>query len=257
MKNRFKKLPKKRQNSDYWIYGHHAVVGALMNDNRIKYEINFTIEAEKKLFQEVDIKKFTFAKRKKTREEIENLLGGISNHQGICLRVEKLNIPELKEFLGYCNKESSILVLLDQLEDSQNVGAIFRSALAFKLDGVILTHDKSVSENSFLTKAASSGIDKVPFTKIKNISSCIKILKETGYWIYGLEMKAGKSLKEIKFPKKVVIILGSENKGLRKITSSLCDEIINIEINNELESLNVSNTAAIAFYDISNSILEC
>ena len=68
-------------------------------------------------------------------------------------------------------------------------------------------------------------------------------------------MKAGKSLKEIKFPKKVVIILGSESKGLRKITGSLCDEIIKIDINNELESLNVSNTAAITFYSISNSIL--
>ena len=255
MKNRYKKLPKKRQNSDYWIYGHHAVIGALNNDNRVKYELNFTVEAEKKLIQEIDIKKLTFTKRKKTREEIENLLGGISNHQGICLRAERLNIPELKEFLGYCNKNSSIIVLLDQLEDSQNVGAIFRSALAFKLDGVILTHDNSVSENSFLTKAASSGVDKVPFTKIKSISSCIKILKETGYWIYGLEMKAGKSLNEMEFPKKVVIILGSESKGLRKVTSSLCDEIIKIDINNKLESLNVSNTAAIAFYSISNSIL--
>ena len=109
MKNRYKKLPKKRQNSDYWIYGHHAVVGALINENRIKYELNFTIEAEKKLIQEVDIKKFTIVKRKKTREEIENLLGGISNHQGICLRVERLNIPELKEFLAHCNKNLSLI----------------------------------------------------------------------------------------------------------------------------------------------------
>ena len=255
MRNKFIKLPKKRQNSDYWIYGHHAVVGALINDNRVKYELNFTIEAEKKLVQEVDVNKVALLKRKKTREEIENLLGGISNHQGICLRVERLNVPELKEFLTKCDKNCSIIVLLDQLEDSQNVGAIFRSALAFKLDGVILTHDNSVSENSFLTKAASGGIDKVPFTKIKNISSCIKFLKGSGYWIYGLEMKAKKSLKEIKFPKKVVIILGSESKGLRNITSSLCDEMIKIEIDNELESLNVSNTAAIAFYSISNSIL--
>ena len=128
--------------------------------------------------------------------------------------------------------------------------------MAFKLDGIILTQDNSVSENSFLTKAASSGIDKVPFTKIKNISSCIKKLKESGYWIYGLEMSAKKSLKETKFAKKVVIILGSENKGLRKITTSLCDEVIKNDISDELESLNVSNTAAIAFYEISSSTLK-
>ena len=256
MKNRFKKLPKKRHNSDYWIYGHHAVVGAINNNNRVKYEINFTIEAEKKLVQEVDIRKLKFARRHRSREEIENLLGGISNHQGICLKVEKLKMPELSEILTNSDEEHSVIVLLDQLEDSQNVGAIFRSALAFNLDGIILTQDNSVSENSFLTKAASSGVDKVPFTKIKNISSCIKKLKQSGYWIYGLEMNAGKSLKETKFPKKVVIILGSESKGLRKITTSLCDEIIKIDISGELESLNVSNTAAIAFYDISNSILK-
>ena len=88
------------------------------------------------------------------------------------------------------------------------------------------------------------------------MSSCIKKLKESGYWIYGLEMSAEKSLKKTKFAKKVVIVLGSENKGLRKITTSLCDEIIKIDINNELESLNVSNTAAIAFYEISNSTLK-
>ena len=205
--------------------------------------------------QEINIKEFSFIKRMKTREEIENVLGGISNHQGICIRVEKLHLNELKEFLNQFNSDYSIIALLDQLEDSQNVGAIFRSALAFNLDGIILTQDNSVDENSFLTKAASSAIDKVSFTKIKNISSCIKILKESGYWIYGLEMNAGKSLKEIEFPKKVVIILGSEHKGLRKITTSLCDDLIKIDINNELESLNVSNTAAIAFYDISNKIL--
>ncbi len=256
MKNRLKKLAKKRQNSDYWIYGHHAVVGAINNNNRVKYEINFTIEAEKKLIQEIDIKELKFARRHRSREEIENLLGGISNHQGICLKVEKLKMPELQVILDNCNKEHSIIVLLDQLEDSQNVGAIFRSALAFKLDGIVLTQDNSVSENSFLTKAASSGVDKVPFTKIKNISSCIKKLKQSGYWIYGLEMNAAKSLKEMKFAKKVVIVLGSENKGLRKITTSLCDETIKIDISDELESLNVSNTAAIAFYDISNSILK-
>ncbi len=104
MKNRFKKLPKKRQNSDYWIYGHHAVVGAINNNNRVKYEINFTIEAEKKLIQEVDIKELKFAKRHRSREEIENLLGGISNHQGICLKVEKLKMPELEVILDNCNR---------------------------------------------------------------------------------------------------------------------------------------------------------
>ena len=91
---------------------------------------------------------------------------------------------------------------MDQLDDPQNVGAIFRSALAFNIDGIILTNNNSVTENSFLAKTASSAIDKVPFTKIQNISSCIKILKDNGYWIYGLDMKAKKLNNRNKISKK-------------------------------------------------------
>ena len=92
----------------------------------------------------------------------------------------------------------------------------------------------------------------MPFTKIQNISSCIKILKDNGYWIYGLDMKAKSSITEIKFPKKIVFVLGSENKGMRKITDSLCDESLKIKMSDNLESLNVSNTAAIIMFYISN-----
>ena len=124
----------------------------------------------------------------------------------------------------------------------------FRSALAFNIDGIILTDNNSVSENSFLAKTASSAIDKVPFTKIQNISSCVKKLKENGYWIYGLDMKAKSSITDIKFPKKVVFVMGSQSKGMRQITSSLCDENVKIKINNNLESLNVSNAGS--YYDV-------
>ena len=152
------------------------------------------------------------------------------------------------------DQERSIIFLLDQLDDPQNVGAIFRSALAFNIDGIILTDDNSVTENSFLVKTASSAIDKVPFTKIQNISSCIKVLKDNGYWIYGLEMRAQNNITDMKFPKKIVFILGSENKGMRKITSSLCDENLSIKMSDDLESLNVSNSAAIMMFYISSIV---
>ena len=252
MNKRLKKFAKKRQNSDYWIYGHHAVVGALLNENRVKYEVYFTSEAEKKLKNEIKLENINVISVRKTREEIDLLLKGISNHQGVCLRVEKIQIPHLSDFIKNMKKENSVIILLDQLDDPQNVGAIFRSALAFNIDGIILTDNNSVSENSFLVKTASSAIDKVPFTKIQNISSCIKILKENGYWIYGLDMKAKSSITDIDFAKKIVFVMGSESKGMRQITSSLCDENVKIKINNNLESLNVSNAAAIMMFYISN-----
>ena len=256
MSKRSKKLPKKRQNSDYWIYGHHAVVGALMNDERVKYEVYFTIEAEKKLRSEVKLDNIRVNAVKKTRSEIDKLLKGTSNHQGICMRVEKIQTPSFTDFLKRLDRENSVIFLLDQLDDPQNVGAIFRSALAFNVNGIILTNNNSVNENSFLAKAASSAIDKVPFTKIQSISSCLKVLKENGYWIYGLDMDAKSLITDIKFPKKVVFILGSENKGIRKITSSLCDETLRIKMSRKLESLNVSSSAAIMMFYISNPKLK-
>ncbi len=256
MRNKFKKPLKKRQNSKYWIVGHHAVVAALKNKKREKYEIVFTAEAKKKLEKQVNLKDLKIIKKIKNREEIENLLGEKSNHQGICLKANKIANQELKELISNVRSNKSLIVLLDQLEDPQNVGAIFRSALAFKLNGVIMTENNSVNENAFLTKAASGGIDKLPFAKIKNISSCIKLLKDSGYWIYGLDVNTNKTIDQINYPKKVVIVLGSEHRGIRKITSSICDEIIKIEMNNQIESLNVSNTAAIAFFHISKSMID-
>ena len=114
MSKRSKKLPKKRQNSDYWIYGHHAVVGALMNENRVKYEVYFTSEAEKKLKNEIKLETKNVISIKKTRDEIDLLLKGISNHQGICLRVEKIQTPKLSDFIKNLNEERSIIFLRNQ-----------------------------------------------------------------------------------------------------------------------------------------------
>ena len=255
MRNKLKKPLKKRQNSEYWIYGHHAVVAALKNEKREKYEIVCTNEAKKKLEREINFEDLKVIKKIKSREEIEDLIGVKSNHQGICLRASKIPNQELKELIHNIKSEKSLIVLLDQLEDPQNVGAIFRSALAFNLDGVIMTENNSVNENAFLTKAASGGIDKLPFSKIKNISSSLKVLKDSGYWIYGLDVGTDTIIDQVDYPNKVVIVLGSEHRGIRKITSSLCDEIVKIEMNDAIESLNVSNTAAIAFFHISKSMI--
>ena len=154
---------------------------------------------KKKLKNEIKLENINIISIKKTRDEIDLLLKGITNHQGICLRVEKIKTPQLSDLIKNLNKESSIIFLLDQLDDPQNVGAIFRSALAFNIDGIILTNNNSVTENSFLAKTASSALDKVPFIKIQNISSCIKMLKENGYWIYGLDMKSKSLITDIKF----------------------------------------------------------
>ena len=251
MKKRSKKTQKRQQNHVFWIYGYHATVAALKNPNRRKNELLLTVDTRKRLVQEKDLEILSKIKQKiLTRVEIDNLVGKNINHQGVCLSVEKIQKKTIKEFLGDQNQNYSSLVFLDQLEDSQNVGAIFRSALAFNIDGIILTESQSVNENGFIAKSACGGLDKIPFTYISNLSSAIKTLKDNGYWVYGLDGKASKLISEIDFPKKTVLVLGSESEGMRKITSSFCDELIKIKISDELESLNVSNTAAITFYHL-------
>ena len=251
MKNKSRKIPKRQQNSIFWVYGYHATVAALRNINRRKNELLLTTDAQKKIIQEKDLNILSEIKQKiLTRVEIDNLVGKNINHQGICLSVEKMQKRTIKEFISEQDENNSTLVLLDQLEDSQNVGAIFRSALAFNINGIILTENQSVNENGFIAKSACGGLDKVPFTYISNLSSAIKTLKDNGYWIYGLDGKASKLISEIDFPNKTVLVLGSESDGMRKITSSFCDELIKIKISDELESLNVSNTAAVTFYHL-------
>ena len=256
MKNKSRKIPKRQQNSIFWVYGYHATVAALRNPNRRKNELLLTADAQKRLVQEKNLEILSEIKQRiLTRLEIDNLVGKNINHQGICLSVEKIQKKTIKEFLSIQSENNSTLVLLDQLEDSQNVGAIFRSALAFNINGILLTESQSVNENGFIAKSACGGLDKVPFTYISNLSSAIKTLKDNGYWVYGLEGKANKLIDEIDFPNKTVLVLGSESDGMRKITSSFCDELIKIKISDELESLNVSSTAAVVFYHLSRKIL--
>ena len=252
MRNKLKKPLKKRQNSEYWIYGHHAVVAALKNEKREKYEIVFTAEAKKKLDKEVNLENLKLIKKIKNRDEIENLIGEKSNHQGICLKANKIANQELKELISNIKSDNALIVLLDQLEDPQNVGAIFRSAYGLGIDAIILTENQTVSENSFIAKTAAGGLDKIPYTTVTNISSAIKVLQENEFWIYGLDGSSNKIMSDIKFPKKTALVLGSEAEGMRSITKNLCDEVFKININKNLESLNVSNAAAITFFYLNN-----
>ena len=97
------------------------------------------------------------------------------------------------------------------------------------------------------------GLDKIPFTSVPNLSSSIRMLKDNGYWIYGLDGSGESNITQTNFPKKVVFIFGSESNGMRHLTKSLCDVIVKININNDLESLNVSNSAAVLFFHLQNN----
>ena len=171
MKNRSKNKSKSRKNQDQWIYGYHAVIAALKNENRIKYRLIVDEGAKKKLDKEPNFqlpKELTPSIKEKN--EIKKLFDHKVNHQGIALNVEKLPQLKLQDFIkDFLGSEKSTIAILDQLEDSQNVGAIFRSAYGLGIDAIILTDSQSVSENNFIAKTAAGGLDKIPFTTVTNI----------------------------------------------------------------------------------------
>ena len=251
MNKKFNKKAKNQEMSDYWLYGYHACIAAINNANRQKNLLITTKEVAEKLSKKFEIKDFNFDHRILSRQEVDKYLGREMNHQGIGLNVKKIEKENIKNFIKNLPRNISTIAILDQLEDSQNVGAIFRSARAFNVNGIIMTESNSVGENSFVAKTASGALDMIPFTSVNNISNVFKFLKDNGYWIYGLDGESTKILEKTKFPNKIALVLGSESKGMRNITSTLCDELIKININSEIESLNVSNTAAIAFYHLS------
>ena len=254
MRHNNKKSAKKGHNQEYWMYGYHAVAAALSSNSRVKTELLITAETHKRLKSDKITNIPSGLKVSiSQKNEIEHVLGKGFNHQGLCLKVEKKRKLNIEDFLKSQNSDKSNIVILDQLEDTQNVGAIFRSALAFNIDGIILTENQSVGENHFMAKTACGGIDKVSFTTVSNLSTTLRALKDDGYWVYGLDVNSDKTITNTDFAKKSVFIFGSESDGMRHLTKSLCDEIVKIEINNNLESLNVSNSAAILFFNLNKN----
>lgn len=175
---------------------------------------------------------------------MDNLLGADAVHQGIAALVQPLAGYVLEDVLH----RSGVLVILDQVSDPHNVGAILRSAAAFDAIAVIAPKDNSAPETATMAKAASGGLDIVPRISVTNLASAMRALKEEGWWIIGLAGEATQSLSDIKIGAKTVLVLGAEGKGMRRLTGELCDELARLPISPRMESLNVSNAAVLALY---------
>lgn len=228
-----------------WLYGYHPVTAALSNPERTVIRLLMTKDTAAELT-------FSFGKEltyeSVTRADLESLLPKGAVHQGIAAFVSTL--PEFYvEDLP--DKDKSIVVLLDQVTDPHNVGAILRSAAAFDADAVLITERNAPEATGVLAKSASGSLELVPLITVSNLARTMKELKDRGYWCVGMDGSADKTLKEADLPQKVVLVMGSEGYGLRRLTAENCDFIVKLPISKRVESLNVSNAAAIALYDLS------
>ena len=240
--------------SSYFIVGKHPVIEALKNNNRKVLKIFLTEESKKTIHRASpnnnllkDLKIFY-----KTKKELDNYCKNENIlHQGFVAEVEKLERIELKEFIR--NKDKINFACLAGATDPRNIGSIIRSASAFNIDGLIVRERDYPETSKLMYKAASGGIEYLNIFVVSNINSTLKSLREKNFWIYGFDSLGTKNLNEIKWEGNNVVVFGSEGFGMKKHTEKYLDYTVKIEINNQIESLNLSNSASIVFHHINSN----
>ncbi|MGH6887629.1 MAG: TrmH family RNA methyltransferase [Rhizomicrobium sp.] len=227
-----------------WLYGLHAARAALANPQRRCRRCVLTRQAAEELGSAVPR---TLSVRIAAPDEISRLLPSGAVHQGIALACDPLARRALDGILT--GEDRQIVLVLDQISDPHNVGAILRSATAFDVAGVVVQDRHAPPESGALAKAASGGLDMVPYLSVVNIARTLEELGEAGFWRIALASESGRTLADAKGPRNLALVLGSEGSGIRRLVRARCDEEASLPIAGRMKSLNVSNAAAIALYE--------
>ena len=243
---RFYQRAEAKPGSGLWLYGLHAVKAALANPRRTPVRAVLTERAHAEIGPKLLAR---VANERADAEKIGRLLPPGSVHQGAALQCEPLPRRDLSEVLAPSPRRRIVLVL-DQISDPHNTGAILRSAAAFGASAVVVQDRHAPPESGALAKAASGALDSVPYVEVVNIARALDELAELGFWRVALAGDGERSLKEAVADGDIVIVLGSEGAGLRRLVRERCDASALIPIDAGMESLNVSNAAAIALYEI-------
>lgn len=230
---------------NYWLYGAHACAAALANPDRQIRRIIATRAAAEGLFPEPHHPKPEIMEVKDFAATL-NAGGGEAVHQGVALLVAPLETAYLDEVL----RGDQPLLILDQVTDPHNLGAMLRSAAAFDAAAIIMTKDHSAPESAVVAKAASGALDIVPRVIVTNLASALREIQEAGYWVAGLDGEAKQTIREAKLHRKTALVMGAEGRGLRRLTAESCDILVRLPMSEQMESLNVSNAAAIALYSL-------
>ena len=239
--------------SSFFIVGKHAVIGALKNPHRKVIRVFLTEESKKTIHKEN--KKINLLKsikvHFKTKKELDNYTSQEQLlHQGYIAEVEKLEYVPLKEFIK--NKENLTLACLDEVTDPRNIGSVIRSAVSFNIDGLIVKERQFPSRSKLMYKSASGCMEHINIFEVSNINSTIKSLREKNFWVYGFDAYGEKNLTEIKWEGNNILLFGSEGFGVKKHTKKYADFLVRVNINKKVESLNISNSASIAFHYINH-----
>lgn len=251
-RNRDRNRPKSGRGpggSSGWIYGIHAVAAALGNPRREVRRLLVTRNAEDAL-RNAGIT-LPPVSESASPQDIEAVLGRDAVHQGAALQAEPLAPLVLDDVDVILNPDTpALVVVLDQVTDPHNVGAILRSAAAFGAAAIVTQDRHSPPETGSLAKAASGGLEAVPWVRVVNLARTLGELADKGFWRIGLDGEADRELADLDLGKRVVLVLGSEGKGMRHNTEAHVDATARLPISDKVESLNVSNAAAVALYEL-------
>ena len=240
----------------FLIAGRHAVTEALKNPGRIVTKVFLTEDSKKTLNKDnqnlnlLENVKLFF----KTKKELDRLCSKEQiSHQGLIAEVERCEKTSLKDYLRSVeNKKNITLVTLEEVTDPRNIGSIIRSATSFNVDGLIIKERSFPSESKLLYKSASGSMEHINIFEVSNISTTLKYLKTKNFWICGFDKNGEKDFTEHDWKGNNVLLFGSEGYGLKHQTIKNSDFLLKININRKIESLNISNSAAVVFHYINN-----
>tara|TARA_B100000900_G_scaffold360171_1_gene332089 strand:+ start:55 stop:792 length:738 start_codon:yes stop_codon:yes gene_type:complete len=240
-------------NSNFFIVGKHPVTEALKNTKRKVLRVFLTEESKKSINREnqnrnllKDIKVFF-----KTKKELDKYCKNEQIlHQGYVAEIEPLINGSLKEFIT--SKKNITFACLQNVTDPRNIGSVIRSAASFEIDGLIVQERLFPETSKTMYKASSGAVEHINIFKVSNINSTLKYLREKNFWVYGFDNNSKDSFTEKEWKGNNVLLFGSEGFGLNQKTEKYVDFFVRINISNKIDSLNISNSAAIVFHHLSS-----
>ena len=242
--------------SSFLIVGKHAVTEALKNEDRNVLRIFLTDDSKKNLNRDNQDKDLLKGVKLfyKTKKELDRLCSKEQiSHQGLIAEIEHIDDKNLKDYINYNqNKKNITLIALEDVTDPRNIGSIVRCASAFNIDGLIIKERSFPSESKLLYKSASGSMEHINIFEVSNINTALRFLKTKNFWVCGFDKNGEKDFTKHDWDGNNVLLFGSEGYGLKYQTSKNSDFLLKISINENLESLNISNTAAIVFHYINS-----
>ncbi len=233
------------------IEGRNPVIEALKNDTDIDTVLISKEAAQGSLNKITELAKAKNIIVKNVDKAALDRLSENKRHQGVIAQALEYEYKDIEDILNYAKQrnEKPFIIILDEITDVHNLGAIIRSAECLGAHGVIIPKRRAAQVNGVAAKSSAGAIEYLPVARVTNISQCIEQLKEKGLWIYGADMD-GKNVYEENFDTPVALVIGSEGSGIGRLVREKCDNLVKIPMKGNINSLNASCAASIIIYEV-------